>query len=434
MKKLMMLFVAALTLSSVATAQFRLDVEGNKKKIASSDSDIQNSNKAAKANTWVTRGNVYYAADVAPTAPLYRGMNVVNINLLVGRPTETKEEVIDGNPFEVWVYPHFDLYLYNGELLFWKQKTFIVQNGLDVAFEAYTKAAELDSRQAAKMKAEVEKLANQYKQYADNFFRGGDYAAAGRDFARAYEITASPLMNQPDTLSAFNAGYLADLAEDYDTALKYLDIVEKMGYYGEDGEVYYYQYIAYYFGSEDVANSERVLREGIQKFPGNSQLIEALILLYTTTGQDASQIIPMVEEALKNDPTNYVFHFGLGLINDRLGDYAKAADEFKKAADLNPEDYASAFNLGLTYLRQADAMLPEINAIPINERELYNQKLGEFNTLYKQAIPYLERAYTLNPTEQGVVEMLRSIYFRFRDEGSDMMQNYEKYDGILKNM
>ena len=428
----MMLVVAALTLSSAATAQFRLDVAGNQKKMAASDADIQNAKKAAKAATWATRGDVYYNAAIAPVAPLYRGAPALQLNLLVGRPAETKEEEVRGQRYQVWVYPNFDLYMLNDQLIFWNQKTQIVPNGLDVAFEAYSKAAEIDPRQTEKMVAGVKKLIAQYQQNGDNDFSIGNYATAVEDFAKAYEFSASPLVHQPDTLSAFNAGYVAVLTKQYDEALKYLNISEQLDFYGDEGALFYYQYMAN-LSKEDTAAAEASLRKGIQKYPSNNQLMEELVRLYTTSGRDASEIIPVVQEAQQKDPNNHIYAFGLGLIYNRLNDYSKAAEEFKKAVELNPEDFASVFNLGLTYLQQADAMQEEINAIPYNDRALYEQKMNEFNTLYKQAIPYLERAHVLDNSDASSIEILRSAYFRFRDESPEMMQNYEKFNELLQN-
>ena len=435
MKKMMMLLVAALTLSSMAAAQqMKVDVEGLKKKTAASDADIQNDKKNTKAATWMNRGKVYYDADVEPTKGLRKFMSPTELTLLYGAPQSTRNETVNGITYDVQVYPWFDVYRPQGgdQVHFWKQKTFIVQNGLDVAAQAYAKAVELDARQAAKAKDQMKLILDQYRQTGDISFTGGDYKAAADAFIKVYDYSVLPLVNEPDTLSAYNAGYISVLAENFDNGLKYLNEAKRLGYDG-DGEVYFLLYHAY-MGKEQSANAESALKEGVQRYPNNSKLIESLIAYYTTTGQDASQMIPLVESALERDPNNYAFHFGLGLIYDKLGDFEKAAAEFKKASELNPEDFGSYFNLAITYIRKADSMLEEINAIPSNEPARYDEKLAEFNSYYKRSLPILEKAHALNPDETATVDLLKSIYFRFRDEGPEMMQNYEKYNEMLKTM
>ena len=434
MKKLILFLIAGMTLLPVvANAQARIDIDGNKRKVATSDADIQG-NKASRAATWVTRGNVYYAAAIAPIGGVYKGMGEAEARLLVGSPSETKTEEVNGDTYNVWVYPHFDLYFVPeyGQVLFWKQKTFIAENALGVAVDAYKKAVELDSKQDSKVKPLLEKIVDAYKQDADVAFTAGDYPVAAKAFANAYNLSVDPLVNAPDTLAAYNAGYVAILGEDFPHALEYLKASEKLGY-TQDGELYFLLYHAYQ-GVNDQTAAENALKEGVQKYPSNSRLIESLIFHYTSTGQDASQMIPLVESALQKDPNNFIYHFGLGIIYDKLNDFDKSAAEFGKASQLNPEDFSSAFNEGITYVRHGESMNEELNGIPMNEQQRYEAKLGEINALYRKAIPAFEKSHALNPTDINTIELLKSLFFRFRDDSPEMMQSYDKYNELLKTL
>lgn len=434
MRRLSMLFVAVLAVSSFATAQVKFDAEGVKKKMAAADEDIQNPKKNTKAATWINRGNAYYQAEIAPTAGIYKGMTEPDANLLCGKPSETKTATVNGANYTVLVYDNFDLYIPEGQtqVAFWKQKTSAVENGLDVAYDSYMKAAELDPKSAEKVKPLIQKLADTYKQEGDITFSAGEFKPAAKAFGKAYDFSISPIVNAPDTLAAYNAGYVGILAENFDDALKYLAAAQQLGY-EQDGEIYFLLYHANN-GKKDLKAAEEVLKTGIQKFPANSKLIESLIMHYTTTGQDASQMIPMVQEALAKDPKNFVFHFGLGMIYDKLGDFTNAAKEFTAASELNPNDFSSYFNLGITYVREGEAMAKELNDIPLNEQAKYDAKLAEINALYKKSFAPLLKAYELNPKERTTVELLKNLYFRFRDENPEMMQNYEKYNALLKEM
>ena len=434
MKKLIMLMVAVLALSSAATAQsMRVDVEGLKKKTAASDTDIQDSKKNGRAATWMNRGKVYFDAAVAPTNGLRRGMEQLELGLLFREPQSRQDGVESrGGSYSVLEYPHFNVYIAQNQVVFWEQKTFIVENGLETSVEAYQKAVELDARQTAKAKQGVESVIAQFRQEADVSFSQGNYAATAKAFAKAYDYSVLPLVNEPDSLSAYNAGYVGVLAEDFNLAIKYLDEAYRLAY-EMDGELYFLLYHTY-MGIEQPEKAESALKEGVQKFPANSKLIESLIIYYTSTGQDATQMIPLVEDALQRDPDNYVFHFGLGLIYDKLENHDNAILQFQKASELNPQDFSSVFNLAITYVRKAEALLPEINAIPRNEQARYEEMLGTLNGYYKTALPFFERAYELSPTEPNSVELLKNIYFRFRDESPEMMQSYEKYNELWKTM
>jgi hypothetical protein len=52
---------------------------------------------------------------------------------------------------------------------------------------------------------------------------------------------------------------------------------------------------------------------------------------------------------------------------------------------------------------------------------------------YKPAVPVLEAAYKLDPKHQGVLETLKSLTFRLRDE-EGMMAKYEQYNKALNEL
>ncbi len=434
MKKLILFLMAGMLMLPVtALSQARIDIEGSRRKIAASDEDIQG-NRASRAATWITRGDAYYGAAVAPIGGTYKGMGETEARLLLGEPTETKAEQVGDQAYTVWVYPHFDLYFLPeiGQVIFWKQKTVIVPNALDTAVEAYRKAAELDARQATRVKPLLQKVVETYVQEGDITFAAEDYATAATNFAKAYDLSIDPLVAAPDSMAAYNAGYVSVLAEDFPTALEYLQAADGLNY-TMDGELYFLLYHTY-MGLKDTLNAELTLKEGVQEYPSNSRLIETLIFHFTSTGQDASQMIPMVEEALKNDPDNFIYHFGLGIIYDKLNQFDRSIAAFRRASELNPEDYGSAFNEGITYVRQAETMAEELNDIPMNEQDRYQAKLAEINELYRQSIPAFEKAHRIRPQDINAVDLLKSLYFRFRDDSPQMMQNYERYNELFQTM
>jgi tetratricopeptide (TPR) repeat protein len=434
MKKLILFWMAgAMLLPMAAFSQARIDIDGSKRKIAASDADIQGK-KGERAATWINRGDVYFGAAVAPIGGTYKGMGEQEAKLLLGEPTEVKAETLNERDYTVWVYPHFDLYFAPeaGQVIFWKQKTVIVPNALDTAVEAYHKAVEIDPKQAAKVTPLLTKVADTYEQEGDIAFSAGDLKQASIDFGKAYDLSTDPLINAPDSMAAYNAGYIAVVAEDFSRAEKYLNIAKDLKY-EMDGEVYFLLYHAY-IGLKDSLAAQQALETGLAVFPSNARLIESLIFIYTATGQDPTQVIPTVEKALEADPNNYVYHFGLGMIYDKLGDFDKSIAAFHKASELNPDDYGSAFNEGIIYIRRAEALTDELNAIPVNEQALYDTKMKELNDLYRSALPAFEKAHQNNPTDVNSVDFLKSLYYRLREDSPEMQQNYDKYDALLKSM
>ena len=66
----------------------------------------------------------------------------------------------------------------------------------------------------------------------------------------------------------------------------------------------------------------------------------------------------------------------------------------------------------------------------------YNALLEQLDASLENAIAPLEKAFTLteDPELQAyVAEVLKNIYFRFRDRGDEYRANYEKYNSFLGN-
>ena len=61
--------------------------------------------------------------------------------------------------------------------------------------------------------------------------------------------------------------------------------------------------------------------------------------------------------------------------------------------------------------------------ISYDEYEAENAKI---NLIYAEAIPWLERAHEINPTDAATIEYLNSLCFRLRDLDG-MMDKYNKY-------
>ena len=176
------------------------------------------------------------------------------------------------------------------------------------------------------------------------------------------------------------------------------------------------------------------LLAGVTKYPKNSQILEMLISLYAETGEDPHDIIPYVQKGIENDPNNPELWSGLGRVYDKLGDNQKALEAFGKAVGLTPDDFNANFNYALMVVRSADNMPTEFNGKPFTSREERDAEMAKLNEAYAKALAPLEKAHSINPEEPITVELLKSLYFRLRDESPEMMDNFNKYNELFKSM
>ena len=64
----------------------------------------------------------------------------------------------------------------------------------------------------------------------------------------------------------------------------------------------------------------------------------------------------------------------------------------------------------------------------------YIKEMAKLNEAYAKALAPLEKAHSINPEEPITVELLKSLYFRLRDESPEMMDNFNKYNELFKSM
>ena len=106
-------------------------------------------------------------------------------------------------------------------------------------------------------------------------------------------------------------------------------------------------------------------------------------------------------------------------MEERLGNNDGARKAFEKALELQPK-MASAyagigriiFNQAVEFLRAADS---------IRDNKLYNAEVQKANDIFKQSLPYMEKAVELDPKDTDFKQALKMLYYRLGDNA-----NYEK--------
>ena len=346
---------------------------------------------------------------------------------------EEGTETINGVEYVKYSNAYLDVYLKDMMVQFWRVKRNFVDGALEKGVAAYQKAYELDPKNAeAKVKTGLEKIANSYKETADNYYTEADYAHASDVFAAAYELQKQAPLNKIDTVCCFNAGYLYTFLEKYDLGEKYLSQAIENGY-ESNGDSYDYLFLCYY-KQKNYESAEQTLLAGISKFPQNSAILEHLISLHGEMGKDPNTIIPYIERGIESDPNNAVLWNGLGGVYDKLGENEKAIEAFMKARELDPEGYETNYNYALMVIRMADKKTEEFNKKSFTSTEERDAAMKELDAAYEKAIEPLEKALAKKPQDAVTVELLKSVCFRLRDNSPEMMSKFEKYDAMFKSM
>ena len=450
MKKLIFAVLAVIVMAApVANAQ-KVNKEALVAKLAKVDADSQDAKKNAKAATWLARGNAYLEAAEAPSKDIFLDMDYAVASVALGRATSQNEGVvINGTACTEYVYPMLKVYVAGGKVAGWVV-TSPVKAG-DLAMEAansFVKAGQLDAKQAAKVNDGLEKVKNYYSTAGTVGFRMGNAGEAAAAYTAADQVQNMPgYTGQKSGDFIYNAGltYVMDGEKNPASFAKGAEALTKAlesGYTDENGNIYYYLFHAY-FGQKDssvrVANLQRaktILMEGLAKYPANTLIVEGLIGLYTDRENpvgDPQELVSMVDGALERDPQNKSLWNSRAIMFDRMKNYPESIKSFQKVVELDPQNVQATYNLALSYIFQGDAMNDEMNSRDYKSNADFQADQKKVIEAYKPAVPVLEAAHKLDPKHMGVLETLKSLTFRLRDE-EGMMAKYEQYNKALNEL
>ncbi len=247
----------------------------------------------------------------------------------------------------------------------------------------------------------------------DNY-NTGNFAAAVPMFKKAYDIAKS--LGSPDANEMLNLAATSALrAEDYTTALDYFT---EMKAAGADGVDVYRHLAACYNGLGNAEQAMAMINAGLEKDPSDASLILEKVNAYLKEGKGA-EAVEDLNKLRELDPENAQLLFVLGTIygdenNEGVYDTDKARQYYEDALAINPDYYDAIYNIGVLYTGMANKYIEQANEITgfsKAEQEQYNNLIEQANELLRTGMPYLQRAYESQPSDD-VKNVLRSIYVK----------------------
>jgi tetratricopeptide (TPR) repeat protein len=284
---------------------------------------------------------------------------------------------------------------------------------LGEAFAAYEKAMELDTKGNIKKKIITNQI---YSELSMDFFDQGSKQFEAKEFAAALKSFESQIkiaegdkyIGAIDTGMYYNAGLAAINSGAHQEAIKYFEKCAEMKYLGITP---YYQIYESYLGLGDTVKAESVLKSLPTIFPDDKTITLQLIDLYIKSNKpdEALKYIKVAKEA---DPTNATLYFAAGIMYLNASKYDEAIVELTKSIELNPEVYDAQYGLGAAYINKASDMFVKANEIM--DVKKYSAAIDEANIVYAKALPYMEKAYEINPDDVYAMRSLQELYYRLK--------------------
>jgi tetratricopeptide (TPR) repeat protein len=272
-----------------------------------------------------------------------------------------------------------------------------------------------------------------------NLINGGAYYFEQKDYGKAFDFfeqyivtpdmkmfADEPLISKTDTnylKIKFYAALSASQIPDHKKAAAIYEELKTLDY--DPKEIY--QYLAFEYNTlKDTANFIRILREGADKFPGDSYYLLNLINQYIYTNQKDAAVDYLIK-AIEQNPQDSQLYSVLGSLYEEKSEVEKAKECFDKALSLNPESAEIQASVGRIHFNRGVALRAEANEI--SDQKKYTEALKISNDKFKEALPYFEKAHRIKPEEKDYLVALKGIYYNL-----GMGKEYDKVEAQLNKL
>ncbi len=283
------------------------------------------------------------------------------------------------------------------------------------AIQGFSKSLVIDSKgdYAEGCKLSLKFLVNTHHNDAVQYLNNQKFRPAFKNYK-----TYLKGMNVLDSTSIedkviFYAGYSAYMCDEYEAAIKYLEVVRAHKY--KEPLIYFFLGKMYHDTNQwNIA--DKVLKEGIHNFPTNMDLKDLYQTLLQPCGFGGLE--KELNQAIEYSPTNMELRITLALLFEKKAEIAyadstelinKAEAVYKTIILMDSTHVRAHYNLGLLYYNQNLALIKSKKKHPLSEKEEIKQR-------YTSALSLLTKAKRLSPESTEVQQKLEEVYLQMTKE------------------
>ena len=181
-----------------------------------------------------------------------------------------------------------------------------------------------------------------------------------------------------------------------------------------------------YVALKDTAKFVATLQDAVVRFPQEPWFLQNLINYYIFSGQEKTAI-DYLAQAIEREPEVAQYHLIKGNLDENQGNYEEALKDFDNALKYDPTMADAQAGKGRVYYNQA-VKLNEA-AATISDNKEYKKALDEMNAVFRQSLPFFEKAHEMAPEDRTYLQTLKALYYRF-----GMNDKYEEVSEKLNNL
>lgn len=278
--------------------------------------------------------------------------------------------------------------------------------GLQKAYESYSKTVELDTKDGEFGKQAVTRMDGLYGRAfndAVNSYNEKNYDKAIESYKLASRIKPQ------DTTAVLYSAYASEAKQDFAGAKASYSQLLGMNY---KSVTLYSRLLQMAKQQNDNVEAAKVVQQALAAYPTNKAfMLEDLNMsLASGKGEDA---LAKINKAIIGDPGNSNLYAVRGSMYDQQKKTELAVADYKKAVELEPNNFDAQFNLGVyNYNKAADAYT-KASKMDLKTYQASGKKFeAEGKKYFDASVPYFEKALQLQPEDRNTLVSLQKVYFR----------------------
>ena len=202
------------------------------------------------------------------------------------------------------------------------------------------------------------------------------------------------------------------------------------------------------YEKSDPDKAVKYLEAGREAFPDDVNMLFTEINYYLKSGR-LEELTEKLKTAIQAEPNNASVRSTLGNVYDQLyqksteeGNVEKANEYFAsaetyygEALSLDQESLESNYSIGALYYNKAVLHVKEMNVLADDYSKegtkKYDAKKAEAMSEFDRALPFFEKAYSINGKDRNTLIALKEIYVRkdMLDKSNEMKEQLEAIGG-----
>ena len=278
--------------------------------------------------------------------------------------------------------------------------------GVQKAFESYAKTIEIDTKTGEFGKQAVTRMDGLYGQAFNDAVTS--YNAKEYDKAIASYKLASQIKPQ-DTTAVLYSAYASEAKQDFAAAKASYNQLLGMNY---KSVTLYSRLLQMAKMQKNEAEVASVVKDALVAYPTNKAfMLEDLNMsLASGKGEDA---LGKINKSIAADPSNSNLYAVRGSMYDQQKKTDLALLDYKKAVELDPNNFDAQFNLGVYNYNKAADSYTKASKMDLKTYQVSGKKFEvQGKKFFEASVPYFEKALLLQPDDRNTLVSLQKVYFR----------------------